>query len=191
VLMAMPILMGVGLASMAEIATRHLGARLTAFVAAAILVVATASSAYEFHRMAWYRFTHNRGTLDAFLAVRDYKGVCGIGVADYPWHGTGGYTYLHRNIPVYYAYSLTGTSNPNYYGTERHPEIALATRFILNGKDLPQYKGRELFRNTHAYNVLIANELRRLPGYTQKRCFSSGPRPLHDACIYERPGRCS
>ena len=29
------------------------------------------------------------------------EGVCGIGLLDVSWAGTGGYSYLHRNVPVY------------------------------------------------------------------------------------------
>ncbi len=64
--------------------------------AAAIMVaVVSASSALRFH--FW------PGTADAIrlfdLLARD-SSVCGIELVDVPWVNTGGYTHLHRDIPI-------------------------------------------------------------------------------------------
>jgi hypothetical protein len=45
----------------------------------------------------WSHFT---GTLTAFKELSHDPAVCGVGVNDLLWGATGGYTYLHRNIPI-------------------------------------------------------------------------------------------
>ena len=39
--------------------------------------------------------------LSAFAFLRDRADLCGLGLVDYPWYATGGYTYLHRDVPFY------------------------------------------------------------------------------------------
>ena len=191
-LMVMPILIGLGIATLGQLVMARIGRRTMLAFTVASVTVAAFTSFYEFRAMATYRYTKNAGTLESFLAVRAYKNLCGLGVTDFPWHGTGGYTYLHRDVPVYFSYWLTQTPVAGLYGTFDHRETALATRFDLKGRPLDQYPGNTLFQHTPAFNFLIAREGRVVPGYRQMRCFSSGAdRRLLPACIFERPGTCS
>lgn len=47
---------------------------------------------------AWERVTPE---LEAFAALRDAPGLCGVAIVGTPWTDTGGYTYLHRAVPLY------------------------------------------------------------------------------------------
>lgn len=46
----------------------------------------------------WLR---RRGGLLGMRALGEESGVCGVGLAGIGWGDTGGYTYLHRRIPVF------------------------------------------------------------------------------------------
>jgi GPI mannosyltransferase 3 len=43
----------------------------------------------------------NSDSLMGMAAIGADEGVCGVGLVDVSWGGTGGYSYLHRNVPVY------------------------------------------------------------------------------------------
>jgi GPI mannosyltransferase 3 len=46
-------------------------------------------------------WTTERPLLAAMSDLRDRSSMCGLGLIDVPWYTTGGYTYLHRPIPIY------------------------------------------------------------------------------------------
>jgi phosphatidylinositol glycan class B len=45
-------------------------------------------------------WSHFSGTLIAFKYLSHDSAVCGVGITDPLWAATGGYTYLHRNVPI-------------------------------------------------------------------------------------------
>ena len=45
-------------------------------------------------------WSNNRGPLLAFERFGRDRQVCGVGLVKIPWHGTGGYSYLHRNLQI-------------------------------------------------------------------------------------------
>jgi hypothetical protein len=67
-------------------------------IAALSLVV---GSGGKFRAHFWYRF----GEAKAFDMVRRAPDACGVALHMEMWTDTPGYTVLHRNIPIYYAYS--------------------------------------------------------------------------------------
>ena len=38
--------------------------------------------------------------MEAFAYLRDREDVCGVGLPETHWFFTGGYTYLHRDVPI-------------------------------------------------------------------------------------------
>lgn len=45
--------------------------------------------------------TKNADLIAGFADLRARQSVCGVGLVEVPWHKTGGYAYLHRNLPIY------------------------------------------------------------------------------------------
>jgi GPI mannosyltransferase 3 len=45
----------------------------------------------------WSRFS---GSLIAFKRLSREETLCGVGISQYSWLETGGYSYLHRNVPI-------------------------------------------------------------------------------------------
>jgi len=190
-LIAMPAFIGLGLATIGEIVKRQFGLPIMAGAATLVVALVSVVSYYEFHGLAIYRYTHNAGTLRSMVVAGRARNVCGLGVADFTWYDTGGYTYFHRNVPIYFANALTRTPVADLYGTYEHRQLALATRFVLNNASLRQYTGRELFKHTQSFNYLIAEEGHLVGGYSPVRCFSSGPAPLKSTCLLARAGTCT
>jgi hypothetical protein len=67
--------------------------------AAAIWIAFSASLAFApAFSSNWFR---SRGTLEASVLLSRQSDMCGLLLYDHHWTTTGGYTYLHRNIPIY------------------------------------------------------------------------------------------
>ena len=47
--------------------------------------------------------------------LADESKICGLGIADYLWSATGGYTYFDRDVPIYTSRHLTASQRPRYY----------------------------------------------------------------------------
>lgn len=45
--------------------------------------------------------TKSADLIAGFADLRASQSVCGVGLVQVPWHKTGGYTHLHRNLPIY------------------------------------------------------------------------------------------
>ncbi|MBW4634095.1 MAG: hypothetical protein KME30_19975 [Iphinoe sp. HA4291-MV1] len=41
------------------------------------------------------------GNLLAFQKLSTEETLCGVGIWGFPWYQSGGYTYLHRNVPIF------------------------------------------------------------------------------------------
>jgi len=48
-----------------------------------------------------FMWHHLRGSLQAFEALSKDSRVCGVGLENRHWTATGGYTYLHRHVPIF------------------------------------------------------------------------------------------
>jgi hypothetical protein len=46
----------------------------------------------------WQRY---RGMLEAYRALSRDEAMCGLAILNVPWYFTGGYTYLHRRVPIF------------------------------------------------------------------------------------------
>ncbi len=69
----------------------------TAFVTIGIFCFAVFSAIQASQFPYWIK---DSGAMSAFSALSKNTALCGIGVYGVPWFVTGGYTYLHRNVPV-------------------------------------------------------------------------------------------
>jgi len=168
--MATPILTGLGLATCASYVERYVGdvwPRVGGAIACALLVI---SSWFGWQDMR-QRFP-NDAVLAAFLAAHAAPDVCGLGVSGFHWAMSGGYTFFHRDAPLYFGY------------------LTPATKVIWRDRLVEQYPGRYFLAHANAFNYVVARDTDRLPGYGPVSCFSSrlhGP----SACLFERPGGCS
>ena len=131
------------------------------------------------------RWSFERANVQAFLAAHDQPGLCGLGVKDIAIFDTGGYTYLHREVPIYFqdfdpALELPGSS------------IRLRLAVRLGGQDVSQFPGAALDAVGGLYNYLIAEQGNAGASYAPLACFTDQTRgeaaPL---CLHRRPGGCS
>jgi hypothetical protein len=189
VALSVPVFIGLGSATLSEALLRRAG-RLASMSFAALTTAGVAiASWYGWSSGYPVEYMPNQGVLRVFIAAHDERQLCGLGIADYIWSVTGGYTYLNRSVPIYYSESLFSTARPNYYGWgPRAAGQPLAIHVVLHDKTLPQFPGASLFANKNAYNYLVAIKGHGISRYAPVKCFSnSGAR---DACLLRREGSC-
>jgi GPI mannosyltransferase 3 len=188
-LLSAPILIGLGATRLFELIGTGWSAREKASARAAFLAVCAYASA-----IAWFEgggrvmrdFT--AGTLESFLAAHDQSGLCGLGVMDIGWARTGGYAFLNRDVPLYYA--VFHNTESVVESMRRHGvELKLTVEF--RGRDLPQYDGDDFARHVGAFNYLVAKAHSGLPGFEPEQCFANSPYADYPTvCLYRRPGTC-
>ncbi len=175
------ILIGLGLA---EVCSRFRFSakpfRVAAPIAALLIVsgAAYSTSSGAFPPDAWDR---DAVTLDAFARARRVPGLCGLGVRSLYVVRNGAYTYLHRQVPIYYEFAemrLDGVAEP------------LPLRVELEGMIVPQFAGPELARHSDRFNVLVGTARDGLPGYERRDCVGYSPLLGAELCIFQRPGPC-
>ncbi len=187
-LAAMPLLIGLGIGMLLQGARgmRRLPPWACGSAAAATLAILLAGGEAVFALRgatpmdAWHR---NRAELLAFAAARDVPGLCGLGVRTEWVYRSGGYTYLHRDVPIYFE----------TFEAAQHLEnspIRLRLKVMRDGHSVPQYPDLALLGATSRFNVLIGRPWDRLPGYVQVACFGKGTLDDRANCVFRRPGGC-
>ena len=178
---AAPLLIGLGLVRLRALWPRR-HAVLTALGLAAL--VAGSEAAFAFARAtpadAWHR---DAATLHAFAAAAAVPQMCGLGVRSIWLVRSGGYTYLHRDVPIYFDTYARAQLLP-------HNPFRMRLRIVLDGKPVPQVPDAELPAASGRFNVLIGRPWDGLPGYAARGCFGSGARGDEQACVFVRPGGC-
>ena len=128
------------------------------------------------------------GTLQAFLAAHRQPGLCGLGVVDVGWTETGGYVYLHRDVPLYYfvfRYPTEAVKKLNRIGVDLKLDV------MFRGAPLRQFDGQSPERFQRFYNFVIAPPARALPGYRPVQCFANGSTSFWPVvCLERRDGGC-
>ena len=127
----------------------------------------------------------NAGTLQAFIVAHRQAALCGLGVSDIGLGATGGYAFLHRDVPLYYS---------PWHGVDRveGSGIELVWTIMLKNKAVMQYPGIELLGHPDAYNFLIASSDRAFASFTPVACFETEPNsPWPTVCLLQRSGGCS
>lgn len=184
-LMIAPILMGIGAASLCDLAKRRLGT--APRVAAGALVVAYAAlvSVYAAEK-GFLLMKQTAGGLEAFLAAHRAPALCGLGVLDVHWSTTGGYTFLDRDVPLYYSTFLPNEKALAAAG------ISVPATIVLDGKGLPLYPSDDaLLRQAPSFNYLVAPAGRSVAGYEPVACYDNGVLAEHPRiCLLRRPGTC-
>ena len=183
-LAAAPILIGIGTAVLLDAISPNRRALRTIAVLLLPLLLCGAEASVSLRQAtpadAWHR---DASTVAAFFAVHADAVVCGVGVR-IPWvYRTGGYTYLHRPVPLYFE-GIEQAEHPT--GVPR----ALPLSVMLHGKAVPQYPNAQLAAHTGRFNAMIAFRGDEYLGYAPTACFR-GPLPgERSVCLYRRPGGC-
>jgi hypothetical protein len=111
--------------------------------------------------------------------------MCGLAVRDVWFWETGGYTWLHRDVPLYFADYDPGRTLP---GTDRKLSLIVMDR----GRPVPQITGDRLGAAASRYSHMIAKRGDAEPGYDPVACFNDAARNGEpDVCLFRRPGGCS
>ena len=130
------------------------------------------------------RWEFERASLQTFALARQQPALCGLAVRD-TFFDSGGYTYLHRDVPLYYAdfdpaRSLEGTA------------IKMRLEIMRHDQPVPQFPGAALEDATAHYNFLVARADHATAGYSPIGCFNDAEREGRPAlCLFSRPGGCS
>ncbi len=185
----MPLLIGYGIAGVLRAAGRLRWLPGWACGAAAVAILATLLAGGEAmiarrHATpldAWHR---NRSTLLAYAAARNVPGLCGLGVRTEWVYFTGGYTYLHRDVPIYFE---TFAAAQRLEGSGFHMRL----KVVRDGRPVPQYPDLALLGATDRFNVLIGRFWDRLPGFVPVACFGRGTADDRRICVFHRPGPCA
>ena len=143
--------------------------------------------------IAWGTFSRATGADDwhrdesmlwATAAARSIEGVCGLAIRTIPVYRTGGYSYWHRDVPIYFeawdrARAIPGSS------------IVLGLDSVLNGQRVPQYPGSVLAEHTGAFNAIVGAPDDGLPGFQRHVCYGAGRADDPQVCVFTRPGGCT
>jgi hypothetical protein len=181
-----PILIGLGAARLLEpLARRRAVAATMTLAAGAVLAAGAALSAWDaFAGPLTPRWAFQRATVQVFLAARDTPGLCGLGVREVPMFGTGGYTYLHRDVPLYPERFTPVLPLPL-------AKVPLPETMMFRGRELTQYPGDAFATNASRFNTLIAAPDHGLPGFERSSCYGDA---IHNdritLCLFIRAGGC-
>lgn len=129
------------------------------------------------------RWQFQRAVTQAFLAAHDAPNLCGLAVRDMRFYQSGGYAWLHRNVPLYLEDFRPAV-------TVTRASVALRLQVILRGQSVPQFPGPALAQATAHYSHMIAEPGHAPPGFAEVACFSDAIRSM-PICLFSRPGVCS
>jgi phosphatidylinositol glycan class B len=179
-----PILIGLGCARLLTLPMlrRHPVTAAATGILVMLLPVADAMAARA-HVLPAEAWRIDRSTTRAFLAANTTPNVCGVGVSEFWVYRTGGYTYLHRDVPMYFetferAQHVDGLDN------------RLAISVVRGGEDVPQYPDADFAAASRRFNLLIAPENGALPGFSRMGCYGKDTLGHAEICLFRRPGGC-
>jgi hypothetical protein len=92
-------------------------------LAAALLVWTATSAVLMFGDRFRTHLTRSAAEIKALASLRMSAPPCGLGLISVPWYYGGGYTYLHRNIPIY---PIRSRDDPS--GTSDAFDVAIAEK---------------------------------------------------------------
>jgi GPI mannosyltransferase 3 len=181
---AAPILIGLGITELVEYLRTRFDRRLAAVAAASFLLASACLSWWTGAVALGPRWQFERANMLAFLAAHREPELCGLAVRDVWFWETGGYTYLHRDVPLWFADYDPGRTLP---GVDRKLDLTVMRR----GRILPQITGDRLGEATHRYSHMIAKRGNAEPGYSPVACFDDAARHGEpEICLFRRPGGC-
>ena len=173
---ALPILIGLGAADMVRMLEARLGPRAAMYMAPGFLLFSALISIFAATSVLGGRWSFQRGTVRVFLAAHDAPGMCGLRVRGVPPWKSGGYTYLHRDVPLSFDPPMSEV---------RLPGLARPLRFYVEraGVPVPQSGG--------AWSHEIAMASDPPAGLNRVVCFpgdANADEP--EFCLFERPAGC-
>ncbi|MEI7711847.1 MAG: hypothetical protein WCI94_10470 [Rhodospirillales bacterium] len=180
---AIPILLALGIdAMLRRLALRwggwpaHVGASSGLALLIAWGTLGRATGADDWHR--------DEPMLRATAAARALDGVCGLAIRTIPVYRTGGYSYWHRDVPIYFeawdrASTIPGSS------------IVLGLDSVLAGRRVPQYSGAALAEHTGAFNAMVGASDDGLPDFHRHVCYGAGRADEPQVCVFIRSGGCT
>jgi hypothetical protein len=132
--------------------------------------------------MRWEKF---RAVQQAFALARTEQNLCGMAVLDVPPFATGGYTYFHRDAPLFIGELPPVMRLPG-------ATVPLRGATLLRSTPLPLLPSQELRAAPEKYNVLIAPKGAEIAGFTPLACFDDiAGQGWPTLCVLRRPGACS
>lgn len=181
----MPMLVGLGLGRVLQIVPRLRPAAVGAPVAVVLALAISGFTAVATYGRAtppdaWHRL---RSMLQAIAAARAYPGACGLAIRTASVYYTGGYTYWHRDLPMYFE---------TWDDAQKLEPLAFRLRLenMLDGRSVPQYSGAVLAANTVRFNVMVGARSDVLPGFSERSCHGRGLIDDPTYCVFTRPGGC-
>ena len=180
-----PILIGLGFAWLIDRLTQARRG-ITVGAAALVLLLASWTSWRTGTGPLGWRWQVERASVEVTLAAHAEPAICGLLVRDVWFWRSGGYTYLNRDVPLWYGYYDPDLKLPH---TDR-PEIV---RVMRHGREVPQFTLDRIAANTRRFSHMIADQGWQEPGYTQVACFDDVNRANDEPplCLYRRPGGCA
>jgi hypothetical protein len=98
---------------------------------------------------------------------------------------TGGYTWLHRAVPLFFADYDPDRTLP---GVDRKLGVIIMDR----GQPVPQFTGDQIGQMTPRFSHMIAQRAHAEPGYSPIACFDDVARHGEpELCLFRRPGGCT
>jgi len=180
-----PILIGLGAAWLID-RLAHARRSFAAGAATLFLLLATVLSWHTGTGLLGWRWQVVRADIEVTLAAHAEPAMCGLMVRDVWFWRSGGYTYLNRDVPLWYGFYDPNLKLPH---TDR-PEIV---RVMRGGHEVPQFTLDQIGANTRRFSHMIADQGWQEPGYSQVACFDDVNRGDDEPpiCLYRRPGGCS
>jgi phosphatidylinositol glycan class B len=180
-----PILIGLGSAWLID-RLAHDRRSVTAGAATLFLLLGALVSSHTGTGPLGWRSQAVRASVQATLAAHAEPAMCGLLVRDVWFWRSGGYTYLNRDVPLWFGYYDPNLKLPH---TDR-PEIV---RVMRDGHEVPQFTLDRVGANTRRFSHMIADQGWQEPGYAQVACFDDVNRADDEPplCLYRRPGDCA
>ena len=175
-LAAAPILIGLGVARVLRLWSERRGPGVVHVGVPCFLAFGALVSWYIATTPLAGRWSFQRGTVHVFLAAHEAPGLCGLQVRGIPIWKSGGYTYLHRDVPLMFDPPVPEV---------RLPGVAMPLRFRVErtGGPVPQMRS--------PYSHVIAEAARPPAGLETLACFPDDARPGEpELCLYRRPDGC-
>jgi hypothetical protein len=182
----LPILIALGAAHLMRRVAERRGPAALAWGVPALLALGAAASWHDATTAPLNaRWQFDRANTQVFLAAHDVPNLCGLAVKDTGVFVSGGYTYLHRDVPLYYQAFQPVLHGPGL-------KVPLRVAVMRHGQSIPQPPTLDLDAETARYNAVIAYAGHAPSGYVRSSCFDDvareGRPPI---CLFTRPGGCS
>jgi GPI mannosyltransferase 3 len=179
-----PVLIGLGAAGLLHHLRFVLGRR-AAICGAGVFLTLGAALSWQTGMVTFgARWQFDRASIQASLAAHAEPALCGLEIRDVWFWRSGGYTYLNRDVPIYFGYYDPDLKLPK----SNRPEVV---RVMRDGRAVPQFTIDRLSNETPRFSHMIADRGFEEPGYTQVACFDDINRADEpELCLYRRPGGC-